>query len=127
MLDEALHIDDEAVDPTFDLDLSLKCDHIVEQFCDDWVSHLDRDDRVCLGLFKQLNMRETKAADLAALMINRSDKTVHEWRAHFSENSGDIAESKQGKYHRSGILWTSEDLNKKATRLSGRMSLSMDS
>ena len=53
MSDEALDTDDEAVDPTFNLDLNLKCDmdHIVEQFCDDWVSHLDRDDRVCLGLF----------------------------------------------------------------------------
>ena len=64
-------------------------------------------------------MGETKAAELAALMINRSDKTVHEWRAHLIENSRDIPESKQGKYQRSGILWASEELNKKATRLSG--------
>jgi len=44
-------------------------------------------------------------------MVGNSDKTVHEWRTQFFENSGEIPESTHGKYQLSGILWTSEDLN----------------
>ena len=58
---------------------------------------------------------ETKAEELTGMMIGKSDRGVQEWRAHFSEN-GEIPESKQGKYQRSGVLWVNEDLNKKATR-----------
>lgn len=52
MSEEALDTEDESVDPTFDLDSSIKSDvdHIVKSFCEDWVSHLDRDDRVPLGV-----------------------------------------------------------------------------
>ena len=120
----ALDTDDEAVDPTFDLDSSMKSDtdHIMESFCDDWISHLDKDDRVSLGIFlcfqltKQLDIGDTKAAELSGIMIGKSDRTVREWRTQFFVNNGEIPESKQGKYQRSGILWTSEDLNRKATR-----------
>ena len=48
-------------------------------------------------------------------MIVKSDKTVREWRSYFVEN-GQIPESKQGQYQRSGIVWQNEDLNKKASR-----------
>ena len=67
-------------------------------------------------LTKQLNLRDTKAAELAAMMIGTSVKAVRDWRSQFVENDGKISESKQGKYWRSGILWASEDVNKKATR-----------
>ena len=45
--------DDEAVDPSFDLDSSLKSDvdHLEEHFCEEWVTHLEREDRLSLGLF----------------------------------------------------------------------------
>ena len=45
--------------------------------------------------------------------MNRSKKTIREWRAHFFQNEGQIQESTQGKYQRSGIVWSREDLNKK--------------
>ena len=123
MSGDALDTDDEAVDPSFDLDSSARSDidHMVETFCEEWISHLDRDDRVSLGLFlcfqmsKHFELGETKAAELAGIMISKSDKAVREWRAHFYTN-GEIPESKQGRYQRSGILWTNEDLNRKATR-----------
>ena len=76
----------------------------------DWISHLDRDNIVSLGLFlcfqltKQLNLGDTKAVELAAMMIGRSVKAVRDWRSQFFENDGEIPESKQGKYRRSGIL-----------------------
>ena len=75
----ALDTDEEAVDPTFDLDSGMKSDtdHIIENFCDDWVSHLDRDDRVSLGLFlcfqltKQLDIGDIKAAELSGIYHDR--------------------------------------------------------
>ena len=41
------------MDPSFDLDSSLKSDNdfLVEKFCEDWVLQLDRDDKVSLGVF----------------------------------------------------------------------------
>ena len=123
MSEDALDTDDEAVDPSFDLDSSLKSDveHLQDSFCDDWISHLEREDRVSLGLFlcfqlsKHFDLGDTKAAELAGMMVGRSDKTVREWRKHFVEE-GEIPESKQGKYQRSGVLWSDESLNRKATQ-----------
>ena len=53
MSEDGLDTEDEAVDPSFDLNSSLKSDveYLQESFCDDWVSHLERGDRVSLGLF----------------------------------------------------------------------------
>jgi len=53
MSEEALDTNDEDIDPSFDLDSSMKADtdHTLQQFCEGWVSHLVRDDRVSLGLF----------------------------------------------------------------------------
>ena len=75
LLDISIHELDtynEDIDPSFDLDASMKSDseHMTERFCEDWVSHLDRDDLVSLGLFlsfqlaSHLNLGETKAAEL---------------------------------------------------------------
>ena len=43
---------DENVDPSFDLDSILKSDsdHIIDNFCEEWVSHLNHEDSVLLGL-----------------------------------------------------------------------------
>ena len=40
MSEDALDTDDEAVDPSFDLDSSMKsdADHLQESFCEDWIS-----------------------------------------------------------------------------------------
>ena len=53
MPEDALDTDDEALHPSFDLDSSMKSDtnFVVDSFCEDWVCHLERDDRVSLGLF----------------------------------------------------------------------------
>ena len=49
------------------------------------------------------------------MVIGRLDKTVREWRRQFLED-GEIPESKQGKYQKSGVMWSSEELNKKVVR-----------
>ena len=124
MSGDALDTEDEAVDPSFDLDSSMKddVDHMIEAFCEEWVLQLDRDDALALGLFlsfqlsKHFNMGATKAAELAGLMIGRSDRTVREWRTYFFNHEGQIPDCKQGQYQRTGVLWCSEDLNKKAKK-----------
>ena len=62
------------------IDDSLKCDtdYIVDNFCEEWVLQLNRDDKVSLGLFlafqlhKHLSIGATKAAELAAIMTGKS-------------------------------------------------------
>ena len=88
MSDNALDTKDEEKDPSFDLDESMKhdTDHniMINMFCEDWATHLDRADRVPLGLFpcfqltKVLNMEATKAEELAGMMIGKSDRTVRD-------------------------------------------------
>ena len=43
MPESALDTDNEDIDPSFDLDASMKSDsdHMIESFCEDWISHLD--------------------------------------------------------------------------------------
>ena len=41
---------------------------------------------------------------------------IREWRAHIFQNEGEIPESTQGKYQCLGIIWSREDVNKKATK-----------
>ena len=113
--EDVLDTEDEAVDPSMKSDT----DHIVETFCEEWVSQLDRDDRFSLGLFlcsqmtRHLEIKETRAAELAGLMIGKSDKTIREWRKQFYENDGVhvIPESQQGKYvpavRRAVVKWGS--------------------
>ena len=48
MSEDALDTEDEDVDPSFDLDSSLK-DHMVDDFCEEWVLQLEHDDKVALG------------------------------------------------------------------------------
>ena len=46
--EDALDTEDEDVDPSFDLDSSLK-DHMVDDFCEELVLQLEHDDKVALG------------------------------------------------------------------------------
>lgn len=80
MSEDALDTDDEAVDPSFDFDSSMKsdADHLQESFCEEWISHFEREDRVSLALFlrfqlsKHFNLGKTKAAELAGEMVGQS-------------------------------------------------------
>ena len=60
--------------------------HLVDNFCEDWVCHLYRDNRVSLGLFlcfqltKQFQLGEINAAELAGMMIGKSEREIREWR-----------------------------------------------
>lgn len=92
----------------------------LEQYVEEWELALDRDDRTSLGLFLTynlqytLNFTSTKACEYAAIMMGRSERTIRQWRSDFLDNA-EILENKQGRYQRSGLLWSSEELNKKAS------------
>ena len=68
--EDALDTEDEETDPSFDLNESVQCDdqHILDNFCEEWVTRLDREDRTALGIFLYVQMKtllskgETKGA-----------------------------------------------------------------
>ena len=66
-------------------------------------------------LVNTLHFPLTRAAQLIAELIGKSDRTVRDWRATFLANSGSFPETLQGRYQRTGILWQNEELNKKAS------------
>ena len=105
------------------IDSSIKSDigHVKDTFCENWVGQFERDDLVSLGLYltfqlsNLLQKKETEVGEIAGIMISKSDRTIWEWKAKFFE-TGEIPESKQGHYRRTGVLWSNKDLNKKAER-----------
>ena len=94
---------------------------IIGSFAEDWLDTLDKEDIRSLSLFlcyhlvDLLSFTETKAAEFAALMVKKSNRSVRRWRSGLIENGGVLPESRQGRYQRSGVLWENEDLNKNAT------------
>ena len=93
---------------------------ILEDFAEDWLETLDRDEIKSISLFlcyhfmDAFSFTETKATECAASMVKKSDRTVRRWRSALINNDGVLPESEQGRYQRSGVLWQNEELNKKA-------------
>ena len=111
-------------DPTFDpvQELIDNPELKLEQFLEDWLISLDREDKISLGLFLTYNlervipkMTSSLAAEYAATMMDKSERTIRNWHSDFAEH-GEIPENKQGRYQRDGIIWSSEDLNKSAAK-----------
>ena len=94
---------------------------VLEEHVESWVQSLDHEDRksvgmlLCLVLVKELSFTETRAAELAANVIKKSDKTVRRWRTDLIANGGSFAESKQGRYQKTGVLWENEEFTKRAS------------
>lgn len=112
----------EDSDCSYDPDADVAVDEVkMETFLENWVLSLDRDDTISLGLYLlhhltvTLNIPRTKAAEFAGMMMGKADRTIRQWKADYV-NHGSIPDNKQGKYQRSGVLWSSEDLNRKACR-----------
>jgi len=120
---EAANTEDELADPSFDLDSSIKSDvsHQMEEFNEEWVAQLSRDDKFSLAMFLHHHLTvtmgkgDTETSELVGLMMYKSDRTIRQWRADFYENNIAVPDGKQGHYQRSGVLWRNEALNKKVT------------
>ena len=110
---ESTDQDDPTFDPQQELDEnpSLK----MEQFLEDWVVSLSREDKISLGLFLSYNLRNvlnftaTRAAEYAVVMMGKSDRTIRQWHSDFVEHS-EIPDNNKV------FFWSSETLNKKVTR-----------
>ena len=63
-----------------------------------------------------LSITKYRAAELAGILVGKSTNAIIEWQDSFFENDGIITDHEQGHYQRSGVLWNSEDLSKKATQ-----------
>ena len=93
----------------------------MEQFVEDWVLSLNGEDTISLSLFltfhlaQLLNFTSTKAAEYAAIMVGKSDRTIRQWRADFEVNKA-IPDSQQGRYQRTGVLWSAESLDTKVSK-----------
>ncbi len=99
---------------------TLTSQEIMKKFVEEWLQAMGKDDVksiaifLCYQLVDMFSFTETKAAEYAAQMINRSDRTVRRWSTSLIENNGEFPEAQHGKYQRS-CVWNDEDLNKKAT------------
>ena len=54
------------------------------------------------------------AAEYSGMMLSKSERTM-QWRADFAENGYEVPDNQQGRYQQSGVLWLSEELNKRAS------------
>ena len=91
---------------------------MIHLYCE-WIDDLHRDDLMSLTIVLHhllaLHFPLTRATQLIAELVGKSDRTVWDWRATFLANSGSFPETLQGRYQRTGILWQNEELNKKAS------------
>lgn len=84
--------------------------HILEEFVQDWIVTIDKNDEkslamlLCFSFMKEFAFTESRAAETTAKIINKADKTSRHWRTDLITNDGNFSESKQGKYQRSGVL-----------------------
>lgn len=114
--------EDSNLDPTFNPDKELVTNPKLklEQYVEEWVLSLDREDKISLGLFVSfhlqnlLNFTQSNAADYTGIMVGKSERTVRQWQSDFLE-AGEIPDNRQGHYERTGVLWSSEKLNKEAS------------
>jgi len=94
---------------------------ILGRFVDEWLQVLGKDEIksiamfLCFHLVTLFSFTETKAAEYAATMLKKSDRTVRRWRSALIDNDGEMPECEHGKHQRSGVLWKNEELSKKAT------------
>ena len=58
----------------------------------------------------------TNAEKYAAQAVGRGERSVRRWRSDVVKHKGKFSESKQGRYRRTGVLWSNEELNKAATK-----------
>ena len=114
------HGDDDT--PSSEDEETVDVEALIREHTEDWIENLHRDDLMSLSLVlhrllvSDLKYPLTNAAVNIANIIERSERTVREWRTIFATNKGSFPDTLQGKYQRSGVLWHSEDLNKRATK-----------
>jgi hypothetical protein len=67
---------------------------------------------LCYTLVKEFADTETRAT---GKILKKLDKTIRRWRTDLVANNGTFSESKQGRYQRSGVLLSNEELSSLAS------------
>lgn len=104
-----------------DQTVSSDVSELMASYSQEWVSSLGRDNQLALSIFlhyvlvNNYGVQSTPASQQIGQYIGVSGRTVREWKSTFVENEGSFPTTLQGKYQRSGVLWSDEKLNKKAT------------
>ena len=117
----AIHISDSSSDATYDVEQEIadSAKLRLEHFVEDWILSLSCDNPVSLAVYLCQQLEQlfgftaTNTADYVSVMLEKYEYTSRQWRSYFLK-AGEIRESKQVCYQRTGILWLSKDRNRKA-------------
>ena len=71
---------------------------------------------ISLRLTSLLSVSKYKEAELAGILIGKSDNTIIEWQEEFYENNDAVIDHKHGRYRHSGVLWNCESLSEKVAQ-----------
>lgn len=61
----------------------------------------------------RLGLPILRAASVTDELLGKSKRTIYEWSSSFIDNDYTFSGTLQGAYQRSGVLWSSEELNEK--------------
>ena len=95
-------------------------DYLLE-FSQQWLTELDNENIRSLSIFlvyhlvKYFKFTWTNAEKYAARAVGKGERSIRRWRSNLIKHKGKFSRSKQGRYCRTGVLWSNEELNKKAT------------
>ena len=86
MSHDALNTSNEGVDPDFDPETSIRSDNsfMANKFCEEWLAQLLRLDRISFSLFLSfqltslLNVSKYRAAELAGILVGKSNNAIIE-------------------------------------------------
>ena len=93
---------------------------LMQSYIDEWLTTLAKEDFQALSLLlhvaltEHAGLNQTTAAVVAGNLLHYSDRTIREWKVQFMANGGRFLDTRQGSYKRTGVLWSSEELNAKA-------------
>ncbi len=92
------------------------------KFSREWLSALDSENIRSLSMFLVCHLVHyfkftwTNAEKYSASAVKRGERSVRRWRSNLVKHKGKFPRSEQGRYRRTGVLWSNEELNKKATK-----------
>ena len=67
-------------------------------------------------LVNRIQISVIEASKQIGESVEKSDRTVMEYRSVFTENNYSFPDTLQGKYQRKGVVWQNEKLNKYASK-----------
>lgn len=112
---------DESVEP-YAQHLDTDADELMHTFGTEWLLILARDDVQALSivlrftLVSRLGLPILRAASVTGEILGKSERTIREWWSSFIDNDYTFSGTLQSAYQRSGVLWSSEELNEKVVK-----------